>query len=401
MLQPALYRFVLSFILIVTSIAAKDWEFVGPADSLEIQAMYCYSDSSIIAIPKDLPVSLMFISKNNGRTWDTLTKIIGFGYQRAYKIVNYKGILIASFDSEYGILKSSDTGKTWDTTSFKKTAGTYSVACTKNYVLVASGGHFYRSADTCKTWDGYSLDSAGISVLLDIETYGDTIFATGYRRFYMSTDLGKTWKERGMGYGDYISIKRKNKNLLLGSQEGVNLSRDLGLTWSFLWGGFEYGGKGYFAGDSIILLAMMQDNGTFISYDWGKTINEFSISEFKRTTINIETNNYYMFACNRKGIFRFPISEDPTDLKTIQSMLKSELKVKFINDILYIKNSQSSFCQIDIFSLNGRNIVSLKNVHFNKGTNRIEINKLVKPIGIFLIRIKTDIETMTAKFTLQ
>lgn len=306
------------FALILISVCSINgyWENVTPIDSaIAFQYAYCYGDSSVMAIPaKYNPLNLFFVSHNNGKQWDTLCKTNIPTYQRFNNIIDFKGILFASLygSSDYGILKSADTGKTWESIVFPG-GDSYCITSTNNHLIASSGSYIFISADTGKSWTDIKSEAGSPGTVLALNTYEDTIFATGYVNFIVSKDFGESWSENPPGYISGFSLERRGKNFLAGSRGGVYLSRDICKTWDYLLGG---AGAGFWVGDSTIFLSMLNGE-THISYDWGKTINEFQYTPDQIGAIKFTNNDYYIFVSAIEGFFRFPIFDDVTDTKLI------------------------------------------------------------------------------------
>lgn len=202
---------------------------VGPA--LLVYDIFS-SDSSIYIGTGDG----IFLSTNQGSSWVHLNVGISHYVFSVNKIGNY---LLAAGDS--GVYRSSDNGLSWQqiNNGFSPIPSlvffmeNLLVSGTKIFAIGVGG---YVSSDNGNSWTiipGFDQNS----YFDDITKSGSNIIIAGQGKIFVSADDGLTWTQQyvsGTFLGSNFTLFSSNNLIYIGSNKGVNVSTNNGISW------FEY-----------------------------------------------------------------------------------------------------------------------------------------------------------------
>ena len=372
-----------------------NWHYCGPLESpVNITALYLYGDSSILAATVRHE---LYISHNNGTTWDTLSRDLPFSDGvKHLEMVNgvlYAGIL--ADQSGTGLWKSLDTGKTWEGTHYPA-ATAHGFTWFGDYIF-ASNSPVHRSADSGRTWESFVLPTNLPCMCLT--HYGDTLYAGTYSGIFWSLDTGKTWVELIPGETTkYFTIDFLGEVLIAGTEVDIALSYNYGLNWnSVLYGRYEC----YTFEDTLLFArAGVHYN---ISTDTGQTWGEFKQFDSAGNQLpfwRIYTNENYFIVNNTEGIHRQK-KVDSTGIKKVNlNKSKAHETIYLINsdrnrlDIFYNGNLN----YVKIFSLNGKEIKILK---ISQSNNFLKIQPQIFSDGLYIVNILNSGKQYSRKMLLK
>jgi photosystem II stability/assembly factor-like uncharacterized protein len=174
-------------------------------------------------------------SKDNGETWERLTKGLparnSFGFTLT---INAKGHIFAGGWSS--VYRSIDAGETWTNTNLGQTV--YALAINRaGHIFAGTFGALYRSVDNGNTWSPVFAVSETFFYALTINS-NDYVFASlvhvsaRQAGIYRSTDNGQTWVQTNLKnqYTRALIVDSQN-TLFAGTVHGVYRSFDAGETW--------------------------------------------------------------------------------------------------------------------------------------------------------------------------
>jgi len=187
----------------------------------------------------------IFRSSNEGSTWTTVYTIPpeGTGAIVISLAASPDGLLYAAI-RDYGLLKSTDAGLSWQSlTNAPTDKSYYPLAVTRqNVVLLGTlTGGIYRSTDAGVNW--LPADSLGgvcpPSVYCLVTDVADNVFAGGrvtcppFSSLFMSTDQGRRWGACNMTSDIYALAANSRGEVYAGSDAvgGVFSSKDAGASW--------------------------------------------------------------------------------------------------------------------------------------------------------------------------
>jgi photosystem II stability/assembly factor-like uncharacterized protein len=166
----------------------------------------------------------LLASSNNGMTWKSLG-IPSTGVVEAV-LAGSNGQIIIAGTTGVGLVRSDDNGMTWS----RKTTGTfYSLAALDaRTILAGSNDDLRRSIDAGGTWSKVGIDPAGSSTIEALATMGSSVFCTGTRGEYISTDGGATWarvNDSAMTYTPLSLADEGGKSVLVGASGDGSIFR--------------------------------------------------------------------------------------------------------------------------------------------------------------------------------
>ena len=363
-----------------------NWHYCGTLETpVNINALYLYGDSSIIAATVRHE---MYISHNNGTTWDTLTNKLPGNQQGVKHLEMVNSVLYACYlddNSGTGIWKSLDTGKTWEGTHYPgRDADGFTWF--GDYIF-ASNSPVHRSADSGRTWESFALPTSQVCMALD--HLGDTLYAATYNGMYWSLDTAKTWNPlygAGNAVG-FVTLCSIGDILMAGREDGIIRSENRGINWNKTYsGGYSFC---FTLNDSLIYL---EDGIHYkISSDTGKTWQDFRQYDSTGSQMyfdRIWTNSEYYFL-NGWGIFRQKKDDSTNFIQNSQKifMTKENISLKTVNRNSVIIYSNENIKNIKVFAVNGREI---KIKSYNSKDNQWLFRVDNIPNGIYLLTVLTE-----------
>ena len=144
------------------------------------------------------------------------------------------GPILAGLDGT-GIIRSTDNGGTWSTTSLTNNNIRQMVVANNGDVLAASNTGIFKSTDDGDTW---ALSNNGLTntniIALNKNTLGVLFCVTVNNKFFKSTDNGNNWIDLGfMPANPTYCISSNSSNVLYaGTLYGLYKSTNDGSTWT-------------------------------------------------------------------------------------------------------------------------------------------------------------------------
>ena len=386
-----LIKFIILITLLTTASFSQNphnWHYCGPLETpVNITALYLYGDSSIIAATVRHE---MYISHNNGTTWDTLTQDLPFSDGvKHLEMVNgvlYAGIL--ADQSGTGIWKSLDTGKTWEGTHYPG-RDVDGFTWFGDYIF-ASNSPVHRSADSGRTWESFALPTSQVCMALD--HLGDTLYAATYNGMYWSLDTAKTWNTlygAGNAVG-FVTLCSIGDILIAGREDGIIRSENRGINWNKTYSGgysfcFNMGDSLIFFRDGVHYRSSSDSGTTWIDY------TQYDSSGSQLPFWQVYKNKCYYFVNNTTGIYRQK-TDDSTIAKNIKyknNLITNNNKFQLINrgEILFYSTEKN--ISIKIFCLNGKEIETIIIRKFN---NFYLVKPKINSTNIYIFQVSTSTE---------
>jgi photosystem II stability/assembly factor-like uncharacterized protein len=226
-----------------------------------------------------------------------------------------------------GIWRSIDNGKHWTINSGGGITPTNAIDSSQN-ILVGSNGYILRSIDSGITWQKNSSQlTSGTITAIDVRTSGEIFAGSSLEGMFRSTDNGITWDQLNAGIKNqsiFSLAVHQNGDIYAGSQNIIYKSTDIGLTWQQLTTNFPKG-----AGNISSLVVNTQGNiiagvdnaGVFWSTDNGATWSLKALG-LNATKINalVSTPSGKVFAATNNGIFFLDIIPNANWIKFDQGV---------------------------------------------------------------------------------
>ncbi len=226
----------------------------------------------------------LYISSDTGRTWsDTLESLQLTTSLAVTDVAIHQEIIFAGIDG--GVLRSDDSGKTFQVIPFRKPRPTVSCLALSpdfpNDRVILSGtlaDGVFRSDDGGKTFTAWNIGLFDLHVLsLAFEIGASLVYAGTESGLYVSENSGRSWFATNLPCDDdpVLSLAVSEKFLFAGTEtQGLFRSDDHGRSWKRL----ELNG----AINKIIMsdkLYVLCDNRLVVSKDNGESWVEQSLSE--------------------------------------------------------------------------------------------------------------------------
>jgi len=301
----------------------------------------------------------LYRSTDNGIIWEkaTLDKSI-------YQLFSIDDNIFAA--TEDGIYLSTDNGNNWTSkNNGLSRVNIHSIAVDQENIYISASSNasskFYRSFDNGVSW---------WSPINDIENIGSIaikdkdIFVGTPEGIYLSTDNGNSWTAKNNGLGNiYVrTITVSGSNIFAGTNGGIFLSTDNGNSWTARNNGITPGGSEVL---SVLAIAEIDNRiyasfsfGTYLSIDNGSTwtaINAGLLVQMAGTSNtyyyiprSFIKNNGFVYGATAKGIYKF--SEGDGVWQPVTSNLPESLTISpfasYENNV-FTGTSEGLFLSID------------------------------------------------------
>jgi photosystem II stability/assembly factor-like uncharacterized protein len=313
------------------------WQFVNKGIMAHQIHDILVKDASIFV---GLENSFVRLSKDEGLTWEQKKDSYNLFGAHGDKIVSTDFGLFVDTRSA-GVVRSSDNGNSW----VFKSNGTSNVSFAD---LIADGTTLYacayagengvfKSTDNGETW----VKKGDIPSIRKLYANGNTIYAGTYNGLFQSRDEGETWTKISTGLPDQSvgSMVCLGTILYAATQtDGLHKTIDGGSTWEKLNSEYIY----TLAVKNNTLFIGTSDNGLLVSYDSGKTSQDFaaSLPAGMVTTINFTQENI-LIGKGASGLWMRKISQIiPPYLK----LYTAENNDKFyVDSAVFIQSDQGLF----------------------------------------------------------
>jgi photosystem II stability/assembly factor-like uncharacterized protein len=374
----------------------------------------------------------------------------GLTARNTYGLAEYDNMIFAGSDYA-GLFRSSDNGGTWKVISIENTTAqnviAQAIAGIGNSLFVGCGNSIYTSGDTGATWSyvrsfshpdiGYCCvktnvtsfcvvgnrlcaGTRGAGVFLSIDTgrtWDTTTGPPGYRQItafaankeytfassfgdgvWRSADSGISWVpiKSGLTNAEVYSLGINDKYLFAGTSNGVFRTSNNGISWAAANNGLlasRFAQSIAVDGDNLF---MGTGSGVYYSTNsgdsWSPGITGFPNGSAINSLL-IKDNKLYAATGNNFVWYR-PLSEMVTTTKLHQegSQSISTARIRFQKQnhskLLLLYASPSCIANLTIFTLSGKQVLSMMNNPQESGEHVFTIDAKAIPSGNYLYRIK-------------
>jgi len=245
----------------------------------------------------------VFRSTNNGDNWIDVNNGL-VGYIVISIAIAPNGDLYAGLHHNNGIYRSSDNGENWSYSGLNSIQP-WSLTVNQSGVVFAAGDIMYRSIDYGSNWSPVGLIMSTVSSFAKDQS--SKIYAIT-SRFFSTADKGNNWNE--ISLPPYRSAKsmavNQNNDIWLGTDWGVKLSSDNGITWQDK-GLPQKIVKSILLSQNEYILLGTESHGIFYSTDYGNSWIEKNngIPLFTNISTLVENQGGDIFVGTAEdGIFR-------------------------------------------------------------------------------------------------
>ena len=348
---------LLNIMLIFPLFLSAKWEKIElPKETHVAEYMFNINDTLIFIID-----DIIFVSTNNGYTWENEYNSRTFNYQvtDGYYLID-KNLYRTVANSNNGlpmILKSKDLGRTWETLFVDdKLNAIFKVFKIESNLHYLSNRGLFRSTNDGKDWVLVSNSSLpkfdGI-----IDNYNDNIIvadkggANANKGVFISTDGGYNFKNKLSGidninYKKFNLVKIYSDYQFIAGEQGLYYSEDLGENWALAnFNGttnrniisFERVGDTFYAGTNYGEIYKSNN----IKSNWEEVYNNGN--KGKISLIKSINNNLYFNVWGE--IFgNFLLDKNSNYLQSNFKIRSNNVKSKIIKDSLYLLTANNLYC---------------------------------------------------------
>ena len=397
----------------------------------------------------------VYISSNNGASWNQKISGLASAYINAAKIVYFNNALYAA-SKNAGVFKSIDNGMNWFAVNngnaltcnnlytfqnniysltdngvyYSSNGGTDWISSSggltgfdlRTYCMLKDGANFYigtlngvfKSTDNGQNWIATPYYSSQ-KTILSLAKVGNTIFAGtkhGNPSLAKSSDNGLTWT--GMTFVNFQPevfdiFVDTNNDIYLGTGHGVHRSTNLGANWTMLNNGL--GADPYVSsiariGTNLFCTQVFGGRGLFRSADnganWVEVTGLFPIFSDFNHVFNFDNK---VFLAVGGGIYYQPqnqLTNIITPSATASSFSLHQNYPNPFNPATTIKYSlpQNQFVKINVYDVSGKLVNELVNGYKLAGEYNVNFNALSLPSGIYFYELQAGEFTDTKKMML-
>jgi photosystem II stability/assembly factor-like uncharacterized protein len=382
-----------------------------------------YTPYTILNTPQGLfaaNVQNIYISKDNGISWDSLSSISSISISKILQIDN---ILLLNTSRLIiwpklipSVFRSDDFGKNWYPV-LDAVFGGESIAFCNSRTYVDLDGQIYCSIDTGRTWNLLDAETILPYHVAEVISDGNSLYARiQSEALFRSDDNGFTWDSLNTYFSNHFyTILAKDSCIYLGTySDGFYISKDRGDSW-------QNASAGLTDSAGIHALHLVSNNIiSSISKDFQQSIYRYSLKENKWHPFNegflikrldwifdFENNSEYLFLASDNSIWRGPVTDLITDVYHINNQV--------INDAILFQNYPNPFNPVTTikFSIPNSDLVKIQIINtlgevvavvydevLNPGTYKIKFDGSNFPSGLYFYRLETSKFSKTKKFLL-
>ncbi len=211
-----------------------DWTQIEFTPENSINGIYALADGKLLAqtsYTSNAEItneqSALYITTNNGNTWNNVTHEITTSYCISLAV---KDGLVYTGTNGQGVFSTPDQGDTWS--ALGVTNKDLRTMHTVGNTVLVGGDILTRSIDNGETWINASQGLTNLSVQ-GFANIDDNIFAATADGVFISTDDGQTWSQQNSGISTpyILSIHAVDLILYAGTQDGIFKSTNYGNSW--------------------------------------------------------------------------------------------------------------------------------------------------------------------------
>lgn len=363
---------------------------------------------------------VIYRSRDNGASWDSLSTISSTGISNLDQIEN---VLLATTSRLIiwpslipSVFRSDNFGQSWYSV-LDGVFGGSSIALFNSKLYVDLDGGLYCSSDTGRTWIKANTTSIFHDNVAEIINGGNSLYARiQTESLYRSDDNALIWDSLNTNFPKpFYNVLARDSNIYVGTfSNGFYISGDKGLTW--------YNASVGLPGSAGIRDLHIYQNYIIasISKDFQQSVYCFRLKEnvwynfsegfsLRRTEYinDFTNNNEYLFLASDGAIWRRPLSDlitklTESDTRFIPNAFLFQNFPNPFNPTTTIKFSvqKSQFVTLKVIDILGREITTLVNEEKAPGTYRVKFDGSNLTSGIYFYHIQMGSFSKTKKLIL-
>lgn len=384
-------KLILCF-LIVTGFANAQWQNINTLPNPAISFITC--NNNLFA---GLAGGGVYRSQDRGNSWEAVNNGIQMGGAYVFSLISRNDSLYAGGFGE--VYFSKDYGSNWVSLNLNLDLNdkVFTLILKDNYLFAGIGNGsnngVYRKQLNDSVWSEVSNGLPANTKINAFAVLDNILFAGTDSGVYSSRNYGADWTSANNGISSGIPVKSLftvNGNILAGTPNGVFVTSDTGNSWSTSGGLGANSNITCFTSNTHYIVAGAYDCSYYSSDNggtWSKIKNEIDsiVSFYSLTTLG----NFFYAGTGHgielsNSVFRFAYS---TLTDTENNLASDNSWFVYPNPVVLSAtihiNSSVKNAELDIYSLFGQKIQTIKNI---SGPD-ITFKRDKLPCGMYFIRL--------------
>ncbi len=367
-----------------------------------VTAVYCHNGKLLAGTSN----KEIFISSNQGTTWDKSTIMLNWGITNG----NWINWFYSSHDTIYaatgcsGVLRSDDGGATWN---FEGNGLPYATSAYQPVRILAAGidtiyagteNGLYKTGISFTYWRKTGFTGKVFSLVIN----DSVLYAGSDSGVYSSSDNGRTWNLQGLSQDSVLCLTFSQNQLMAGTNKGIFRQDRASGQWIQVGGGTLSGHIRNMIPYYSNLFVTAGDGSVLITRNNGMTWTDVSQDVFDTVT-NLTIVGSFIFASTfGEGVWMRNLNEIAGEEKYVQPDFIT-LQPNPVRDKLWIRidPTESGEVVIKIMSAIGKICLSEKTSMNKLENNIIELNCANLSPGLYLVQVKLGNKIITKKIILQ
>jgi len=379
--------------------SGSTWQIMQTGNNAASPSSLAYKSNVLLA---GMPEGL-YRSTNNGSSWQ-LTKG-HLANSEAFNLYTLDTIWYATtwaryITDTYLLCQSTDSGQTWDSTTWIGAGGVY--ANNHGFILLSWAGGMYRLQDSNFAW----IDSGSHYYYDNIVALGlsDSLFCVlrdseRTWEFMVSTDFGTSWSYRTIIDTVIYTLAINGHEIFAGTDKGIYRSLDSGFSWQLL----NSNCKATQISTRGPIVFASSGQGLYLSTNHGSSWAVINDGLPSLDANNLTIGDSMLFVgLHSGGIYRIPIPSFSSVKITSKDRIASAIKISpnpTTNDIEIEYDDINAISNLAIFDALGR-IVAQPAIPTSEGPgpHDVTIDTRNFPPGVYTARLTGGGEEQVARF---
>lgn len=390
MFKSILFSILVSILLTLS--AYSQWRVINSNIGVDIKAIVKVNDGLMVATNGNG----LYYSSNNENNW--VQKNAGLTNLKVY-CLDVDGNKVVAGTRGNGVYISKDGGNSWSATAGGITVPhIYSIGLFGSTIIAGTGGGgIFRSSDEGKSW---KFDGGNNYIVAVIKRFNDHAYIGQGTYAYRSTDNGQTWQNyiqhapsSVMAFAESYT-QNGNKNVIVGTLDGIYVSTDDGKSWKLVQNGQC---NGLTSIENIVFVGFENTfTGMATAYSVDNGMTWKACDEGLPVQINVRaitSDKEYVYIGTGDGVvWKRKLSDfGISSVSNLQEVNNLEIYPNPANDNVRLSWQMDIDDNVEIILYNhlGQRILTLLNEFRNQGKNEIYFDTKILNSGTYFVKLIT------------